>query len=70
MDHPESVPTADQLLAEALGLPPTNSSDLDPVKRILRCIPYANTQLADDLRGAILARGPTPVPAEPYTAVA
>ena|ERR1017187_3079451 len=70
MHHPESLPAAAELLAEALGLQSAHPSDADPAKRMLRCIPYADAQLADNLRGAIMTQGPSPLPAETFTAAA
>jgi hypothetical protein len=42
----------------------------NPAKRILEYISHADAQLADDLLGAIMARGPSQRPANTYPAVA
>lgn len=51
-------------------LPQACSAVADPAERLLTYIPYADAQLADDLREAITALGPSAVPAETYTAAA
>jgi hypothetical protein len=68
--HPECVATAAELLAESLGLPTAVASSEDPAKRILKYIRDADAQVAVDLRRAIMAEGPSPQPADAYSAAA
>ena len=69
-DHPHSLPAANELLGEALGLEAANRSGTDPAEGILRCILDVDPHLADDLREAILAQGLLTAPAQPIPAVA
>src|SRR5262249_8499707 len=66
--HAESVPGADAIVAEHLGMR-VEPEDTAP-KRLLRCIPWLPGAFADDLREAVLARGPASAPAQAEQAAA
>lgn len=56
--YPDSIPTACKSIEKKINPPATAMKDQDPAKRILKYIPFVDHQFADDLRGAILAKGP------------
>ena len=68
--NPGNDETVANLLAEELKLPIDAKTDELASRRIMRYMPYIEPDLADSLREAIVARGPSDLPARSLSVAA